>query len=163
LKSKSRRVGRHRKRVDGARKDKVPVGQTPDILVLSLTRAEAYEPTRREVCISITNPKAPAARVSSRFAAVLRLCFTDIAGPSDVLFVRDHARAILDFLRQWPDAERIVIHCAAGLSRSPGVALGLCELHGWPTAKLEKAYPLWNTWVRAELVRAGKSDESGNS
>ena len=36
-------------------------------------------------------------------------------------------------------AERFVVHCLTGQSRSPGIALGLCELHGWDTGDLDSA------------------------
>lgn len=131
----------------------------PDFLVLSQDRACAYEPPGTEVCISITNPGATPPELSERFRAVLRLTFTDIAEPSpyawDRLFSPDNARDILAFVAQWWDAERIVIHCQAGLSRSPGVALALCDLHGLDVTDLEQRFPLWNTWVRSELVRCG--------
>ena len=132
----------------------------PDFLVLSQDRVHQYEPEGVEVCISITNPKAEPAALSDRFHAVLRLTFTDIAGPSpyawDKLFSDDDARQILQFVTRWPDVDRIVIHCQAGQSRSPGVALALCDLQGLDVRALEGQFPLWNTWVRTELVRCGR-------
>ena len=127
----------------------------PEFLVLSREEAERYEPGKREICISIADPDADPARLSSRFAAVLRLNFTDIiqlGEPSDVLFSEDHARAIREFIEAWPDATRIVVHCHAGVSRSPGVALGLCDIRGWATAELERSHPGWNRLVRSELA-----------
>jgi predicted protein tyrosine phosphatase len=135
------------------------VGQKsgPELVVLSLMKAQWYEPTGVEICISITNPDQPPPRLSPKFAAVLPLCFTDIARASpwdfDVLFDETHAAAITDFVAQWPHAERIVIHCMAGMGRSPGVALGLCDIHGWPTETIESERPLFNTWVRTQLAR----------
>src|SRR5919201_4814795 len=101
--------------------------QAPEIVVLSLDKVERYEPQGREICISITDPEAPEVRLSDKFAAVLRLRFSDILAadaPGDVLFAPEHARAIVDFVTHWPDAERIVVHCVGGASRSPGIALG---------------------------------------
>jgi predicted protein tyrosine phosphatase len=130
----------------------------PRLIVMSQSTAESYEPTGTEICISITNPNAPLAQLSPRFAACLRLCFSD-ARPDDqalfgVVFDAAHAIAIRDFVAQWPLAERIVVHCKAGNGRSPGVALGLCDLHGWPTEQLESAYPWSNKWVRKLLAAA---------
>jgi predicted protein tyrosine phosphatase len=127
----------------------------PKFVVLSREDAERYEPRRREICISIADPDAEPARVSSRFAAVLRLHFTDIIEqgvPSDILFSEDHARAIREFIDAWPDATRIIVHCQAGVSRSPGVALGLCDIRGWATAELERSHPGWNRLVRTTLA-----------
>jgi predicted protein tyrosine phosphatase len=129
--------------------------QIPEFVVLSREDAERYEPGEREICISIADPDADAARLSSHFAAILRLNFTDIVesqDPSDVLFSDDHARAIRDFIDIWPDATRIVVHCHAGVSRSPGVALGLCDIRGWATAELERSHPGWNRLVRTALA-----------
>jgi predicted protein tyrosine phosphatase len=125
-----------------------------DICVLSREAAERYRPGELEICISISDPEAPSAQLSSSFLAVLRLEFSDIVTaelPADVLFAHEHAAAIKQFLEQWPQAERLVIHCHAGVSRSPGVALGLCDSLGWPKAELERQYPSWNRWVRQVL------------
>lgn len=131
----------------------------PDLVVLSREDAERYEPRGLEICISISDPDAAPARVSPRFAAVLRLSFHDVTErgePSDILFAEDHAREIRDFLDSWSSAERVMVHCNAGVSRSPGVALGLCDVRGWATAALERSHPGWNRLVRTVLAAAGK-------
>lgn len=133
--------------------------QVPEFVVLSREEAELYEPRGKEVCISISDPDASPARVSSRFAAVLRLNFDDVierGEPSDILFAEDHAREIRTFLDAWPKAERVMVHCNAGVSRSPGVALGLCDIRGWATAALERSHPGWNRLVRSVIAAAGK-------
>jgi predicted protein tyrosine phosphatase len=127
----------------------------PEFVVLSREDAERYEPREREICISIADPDADPAQLSNDFTAVLRLSFTDIieqGEPSDVLFSEDHARTIREFIDAWPDATRIVVHCHAGVSRSPGVALGLCDIRGWATAELERSHPGWNRLVRTALA-----------
>ncbi|HEV7839886.1 MAG TPA: hypothetical protein VGO75_17575 [Gemmatimonadaceae bacterium] len=132
----------------------------PEFVVLSREEAEAYEPRGNEICISISDPDASSAQVSPRFAAVLRLNFDDVierGEPSDVLFAEDHAREIREFLDSWPNAERVMVHCNAGVSRSPGVALGLCDLGGWATAELERSHPGWNRLVRSVLVAGQKT------
>ena len=134
----------------------------PRFLVLSRENAAAYEPVRTEVCISITDPRDLPVALSARFQAVLRLSFSDIGEAtrlhrdSDVLFAPEHAARIMDFVRRWADVDQIVIHCTAGISRSPGVGLGICELQGWPVEELQRKHPAWNKWVRKELVRAGR-------
>lgn len=127
----------------------------PEFIVLSREEAEEYKPRGNEICISISDPDAPPAGVSSAFAAVLRLNFNDLIereNESDVLFAEQHAREIRDFVASWPNARRVVVHCNAGVSRSPGVALGLCDTHGWATAALEREYPGFNTLVRSLLA-----------
>jgi hypothetical protein len=137
-----------------------------ELRVLSREAVERYEPQGVEICISITDPAAPAAELSPGFAAVLRLAFSDIVAiesPEDVLFAPDHAAAVVQFVEQWQHADRLVVHCHAGASRSPGVALGLCDRFGWPAGVLEESYPSWNRWVRQVVVShpgAGKSRDS---
>ena len=70
----------------------------PELLILSRKKAEAYEPSGREACISITDVgDAPLPALSSAFVAVLRVAFSDIdepsADPSEVLFNEHHATA----------------------------------------------------------------------
>jgi predicted protein tyrosine phosphatase len=129
--------------------------------VLSREEAETYEPGLNEICISISDPQAVPAGISPRFAAVLRLQFDDITErgvESDILFAADHARAITDFVDLWLDAERVVVHCNMGVSRSPGVALGLCDAHGWATAALERSHPGWNRLVRSTMRKAATNN-----
>jgi predicted protein tyrosine phosphatase len=131
--------------------------KSPDLVVLSREEAEFYEPGPNEICISISDPDAPPADVSAQFAAVLRLNFDDVTerdADSDILFAADHARAIVDFVDLWPDADRLVVHCNMGVSRSPAVALGLCDAHGWATAALERSHPGWNRLVRSTMRHA---------
>jgi predicted protein tyrosine phosphatase len=131
-----------------------PPPRTPKLLVLSREDAESYEPRRREVCISIFDPGAVPARLSPRFEAVLRLSFDDITEmgvPTDILFAQRHAAAITEFMDRWSSVDRVVLHCNMGVSRSPGVALGLCDLRGWATAELERSHPGWNRLVRSVM------------
>jgi predicted protein tyrosine phosphatase len=134
-----------------------------ELCVLSREAAERYEPQGVEICVSITDPAAPPAQLSPGFAAVLRLAFSDIVAidyPDDVLFAPEQAAAIVAFVERWRHAERLVVHCHVGVSRSPGVALGLCDRFGWPATVLEERYPFWNRWVRQVLVShrgAGRS------
>jgi predicted protein tyrosine phosphatase len=126
-----------------------------EIRVLSREAAEQYRPRGREICVSIADPDAPPAQLSTDFVAILRLAFSDIVSAetdADVLFGNEHAAAILAFVDQWPQAERLIVHCHVGVSRSPGVALGLCDVFGWPTAELESGHPAWNRWVRRVLA-----------
>ena len=138
-----------------------------ELRIFGRDAVEQYVPDRAEVCISISDPGAPPARLSPRFAAVLRLYFSDIVeamSVEDVLFAPEHAAAIVAFMERWRDAERLVVHCHVGQSRSPGVALGLCDRFGWPAGELEHRYPFWNRLVRQTLggrpqdQRAGRGD-----
>ena len=81
-----------------------------ELRVFSRDAVEQYVPDRVEVCISISDPDVPPARLSPGFAAVLRLYFSDIVeavSPEDVLFAPEHAAAIVEFMDRWRDAERL--------------------------------------------------------
>lgn len=139
-----------------------PGARCPELLILSRTKAASYVPSGVEVCISISNSEAPDLVLSPGFRDVLRLWFDDIdeggrnLEPLFVVFRQEHAQEIITFAAKWRSADRIVVHCLAGLSRSPAVAMGLCEVFGWPLGALESDHPLWNKWVRGELVRVGR-------
>ena len=125
-----------------------------ELRIFSRDAVEQYVPDRVEVCISISDPGSPPARLSPRFDAVLRLFFSDIIRAEtaeDVLFAPEHAATIVGFIERWRHADRLVVHCHVGQSRSPGVALGLCDRFGWPAEELEQRYPFWNRWVRETL------------
>jgi predicted protein tyrosine phosphatase len=129
----------------------------PELVVLSREDAEQYVPDTKEICISISDPDAEPANISPLFEAVLRLHFDDLTESrvvSDILFAADQARAITEFLDRWPQAERVIVHCNMGVSRSPGVALGLSDARGWATAELERSHPGWNPLVRSLVRRA---------
>jgi predicted protein tyrosine phosphatase len=133
----------------------------PGFLILRRAAAAAYDPTGVEVCISISNPEAPDLVLSPKFRDVLRLRFDDVdqrdvGSGYFVDFNETHAREILAFVNRWRTVDRIVVHCLAGLSRSPAVAIGVCEVFGWPIGTLEGEHTLTNKWVRAELVRVGR-------
>lgn len=130
---------------------------TPDLVVLPREAIETYEPRGREICISISDPLAEPARLSPRFSDVLRLSFDDVTergDPADILFAPEHAAAITAFIDRAPEHDRIVLHCNMGVSRSPAVALGLCDLNGWATVELERKHPGWNRLVRSVMRKS---------
>jgi predicted protein tyrosine phosphatase len=130
----------------------------PEFILLSRDRAERYEPREGDICISIRDRGAPEVALAPNFAAVLHLQFDDVAAaaPGVVAFAPSDAERIIDFIAQWPGADRVVVHCTGGASRSPGVALGICDLYGWPTAPIEKSKPFWNTHVRSVLANRSR-------
>jgi predicted protein tyrosine phosphatase len=134
--------------------------QTPELRVLSRKAIEAYVPDQLEACISITDPGSPPAAISSQFQAVLRLSFHDVTSrrltrSSDILFDDTHVKAILDFVRDWDRADRLIIHCEMGQSRSAGIARALTRLRGESPAELEQRFPGWNRLICSRLVAGG--------
>src|SRR5690349_23473441 len=68
------------------------------------------------------------------FFSTIRLPPRSTLFPYTTLF-----RSIAEFMAGVRDVDRIVLHCNMGMSRSPGVALGLCDLHGWATAEIAQS------------------------
>jgi predicted protein tyrosine phosphatase len=96
--------------------ERVPAQDVPHVIV-SVTSSEGDEANL---------PSSPHCR------GVLRLVFPDLdvplAGGPSGLFDIEHARAIWAFVElHRDDIERIVVHCDAGLSRSPAVAAAISK------------------------------------
>ncbi len=82
------------------------------------------------VIISITTTEGDLARLPTcdQCRGVLRLVFADVEEPRNgvVVFGLEHARAVWEFVDQHrTEIERVVVHCDAGLSRSPAVAAAI--------------------------------------
>ena len=108
-----------------------------DIFVYSRRALEAARPHEvPHVVISITSSADDVARVRSNpmCRGILRLSFVDAEAASDLyaerdLFSREQASEIWSFVEQHrSDVERIVVHCDAGLSRSPAVGAAIARM-----------------------------------
>lgn len=88
------------------------------------------------VVVSITTTAEDRARIpaSPQCLGILRLSFPDADGAIDgyseeELFSASHADRVWDFvLGHRADITRVVLHCDAGLSRSPAVAAALAKV-----------------------------------
>ena len=98
----------------------------------------------RAALISITSPGDAPARLPDGWAAVLRLVFDDVTPPFPLLiragapvpeiipFDTSLAAKVLAFVEALPShVDRILVHCKAGVSRSPAVAQFLAEKYGY--------------------------------
>ena len=97
---------------------------------------------------------------------LLRLAFADTDDPNrDDAFTPALARELLDFVdRMWDEVEVFLIHCEAGLSRSPGVAAALAEIY-YNDESLWLAYSFPNQLVYRLLLETHsdmKEPHSGN-
>lgn len=80
--------------------------------------------------------------------AILRLEFDDIDAPATVLgghkykpFGRGHAVQLVEFFRKWfIRAHYLIVHCDAGLSRSPAVAAAFTKMQGHDDLDYFKKY-----------------------
>ena len=88
------------------------------------------------VIISITSSPEDVARLRANemCRGIMRLSFPDADTPSDqyaedVLFSREHAMKVWTFvLQHLPEIQRVIVHCDAGVSRSPAVAAAISKV-----------------------------------
>jgi predicted protein tyrosine phosphatase len=103
-----------------------------EIIVLSRVEAEDFACDMPWACISIANTEDLFARIRRRKRrALLQLAFADVDKPHPgyIAFNTDHAHDILDFVTtNWRKIHTLMIHCDAGLSRSPAVAAAIAHL-----------------------------------
>lgn len=105
------------------------------------------------VCISIYSSKDVPADIKCA-ESTLSLCFDDVSWydiPDTVPFSRDQARDILDFVKCHYDANILLIHCDAGVSRSPGVGVAISELFT-DDKSLYKKFPYYNKFVYSIIM-----------
>lgn len=104
------------------------------IHTLSITRAS------ESICvISITDPEEPQATIECNERNILRQQFHDLDRVYSQLtevtyFSPWHAIAIVNFLRHNFNRDHIIIHCEAGISRSPAIAAAICHHLRLPNA-----------------------------
>jgi predicted protein tyrosine phosphatase len=104
-----------------------------ELFVYSRAAIERVPPhDAAHIIISITTTPDDAARLPDAPAcvAIHRAAFLDAdaigEGAEGILFSEAHARALATFvLEHWSRVDRIVLHCDAGLSRSPAVAAAI--------------------------------------
>jgi len=87
------------------------------------------------ISISTNGCPSPQIRANDKTMAVLCLWFLDLdkdrPGLEAKKFQPHHARAVLDFVfANMKTVETVIVHCDAGLSRSPGVAAALTKIFG---------------------------------
>lgn len=108
----------------------LPAVAVPELHDSDLVKDKAW------ALISITHEKGgwPELNVKEsdkNFKGVLKLLFADIDHKMEdyVLFSQAHARQILDFAEAWyPSLDLLIIHCHAGLSRSPAVGAAISRI-----------------------------------
>ncbi|WP_336770105.1 hypothetical protein [Bacillus bombysepticus] len=105
-----------------------------DLIILSKEQAIHFQPVKNKktVLIRIHDPnetvKSPI--YEDLFVDILLLSFHDVV-PKDYLpsnikyFDKVNADKFITFVKEYIDAHTIVIHCHAGISRSPALAIGI--------------------------------------
>lgn len=133
-----------------------------ELIVVDRRTASFWKPEPNDVLISINNVGDDPPKLRDGWRATLKLHFDDCDDSRfGVPINLDQAKCIVLFYQSWKDiAGRMVIHCNAGMCRSPGVALGLLDLFGVRfVAMMEIKYPLFNRFVRSMVVEAHAGKE----
>jgi ribA/ribD-fused uncharacterized protein len=112
--------------------------------------------------ISIDSPgkDIPILAASPLCVGVLRILFNDISRPKEgrLLFEREHAREILDFVESYlPRSSSILVHCTGGLYRSPAVSAALSTILQGEEGFFQ-AYHNRNSHVYNTLLSEWRSD-----
>ena len=108
----------------------------PRIIVTNRDQIEMHkiELTQPYVVISVSCPGDQATpNVNKHCMATLWIEVDDLekelinfGDKSFKLFSKDDAKRVLEFYREWKDkAERFIVHCDVGISRSPAIAAAL--------------------------------------
>jgi len=99
--------------------------------VRSAHNAELFRCDRPWAAISITTVGDCPVLSEDNREGLLQLAFADTADPEGAdSFTSSLATEVLDFVEQvWDRIEVLLIHCEAGLSRSPGVAAALSRIY----------------------------------
>lgn len=122
------------------------------------------------IVISITDPEMPEARIRADglCRAVFRFRFHDaepggrFADPETiVLMMPEDAREIWSAVQQHRDhVETILVHCEAGISRSPAVAAAICRALGQDDSSFFRDYQpnrhVYRLVLQAAGVQAGE-------
>ena len=109
------------------------VTKRKDIVVQSFGGARDFKSDVPWACISIVSEEGtwPVISAANR-VALLQLAFADAIYPTDalVLFEEDHAHRILDFVKTvWDRIDLLMVHCEAGISRSPAIAAAVSRIY----------------------------------
>ena len=106
------------------------------ILVLPQTAAESFRYNKPWACISVRGSNSiftPRINDNNR-VGLLSLIFDDIEhlpqGSSNILFNASHANSIWEFVdKVWQRTDLLMVHCAAGISRSAAISQVISETY----------------------------------
>ncbi|KZD71157.1 dual specificity protein phosphatase family protein [Bacillus cereus] len=123
-----------------------------ELIILSQEQAIHFRPVKgnKTVLIRIHDPneivKTPV--FEELFDDIVHLTFHDVVPkeylPSNIkYFELSHADRVISFVNDYIDAHTIVIHCHAGISRSPALAIGI-------------AWIIKNDYLQNKILESGK-------
>ena len=107
------------------------------VVVMSASKAARHRESASTAVISIRGARDPEIPLSTKYRAVLRLAFDDISAfadhsTDDASISDEQAHSVAAFVRAHADADTLLLHCAAGVSRSRSMAAAICDVRGLP-------------------------------
>ena len=109
-----------------------------NIIVLSRKFAKEFTCDKPWAAISVSTTMGDFPELSEQNRlGLLRLCFWDISNPSNrqleaddpKLFSYEQANQVLEFVDEhWDKIDTLLVHCEAGLSRSPAIASAIISI-----------------------------------
>lgn len=125
------------------------------VLHISQLEAQGMEGSQDSVMVSIMGASRPEAHLQPGWRAILRTAFDDVDREAPNAIQPDQALQLIDFLDEWSEhVSYIVVHCAAGISRSAAVARFAAERYG---VEFNWSYDLYNRFVYQRLVEGARA------
>ncbi len=131
--------------------------------VRSARNAEFFRSDRPWAAIQISHQVEFPTLHSENRVGLLRLVFEDTEeADTRESFTPALATEILDFVeKMWDQVEVFLVHCQAGLSRSPAVAAALCRIYyahdgRWPTPLFRNRL-VYQLLIETHAQRSGKA------
>ena len=105
------------------------------VTVLSMSHAKVYTPNNKAAIIRIVDGGYELDELQHYYDHKLELSFYDIVPRTGLpsnwnWFNKSDGEKVIEFFSQIKDCDELVIHCYAGISRSPAIALS----YGWFTS-----------------------------
>ena len=133
-----------------------------DLMVLSAAEMEGKNITSDTLVISIVSPGVVHPKIDGEY--VYKFSFHDVTEEyfldqqNKIIRPMEYeiAESIVETCMNHRDKKRWIIHCEAGISRSPGVAIGLARyIDLSPNVdKLVKMFPYYNKHVQSNIEKA---------
>ena len=102
------------------------------LLVLPKSEATTFQCNDPWACISIGAEPGDWPKINKvQQVDILQIAFFDTEFKRDdvIYFNEQHAKDILDFVEKvWDKIDLLMVHCLAGMSRSPGVAAAIAKI-----------------------------------
>jgi len=152
----------------------------PQVLILSQERVANFQANPKDKPIYLIrifdNPQLlsflPYAKLQSpeQFQIIKSYTFDDVSRFVDnehVLFNEEMAKTIImDFYQDGKDCQTLLIHCRAGKSRSPAVAMALSEIFHFKTPEqlddMKKRFSIYNEKVYNTMLKSRQTMNTFN-